>query len=267
MEQRDFYQILGIDQKASLKQIKDAYREHAFKYHPDRNSNEPEAAEKMKRINEAYAVLSDPPKRQEYDTLRQQYGSSAYNKFRNSYSEQDIFNGSDINHILEEMAKSFNLRGFDEIFSEFYGKDYQSFKFKRPGLFAAGFFFTGFPGSKNPKLPKGSKSGSLEKLSRYVLEKISGNELPQNGADIQENIYLSPVQAFEGGPYAYYYKKKSKKLVVNIPPGIKAGQKIRLTGIGGKGKAGGTTGNLYLKVHISKPWFQKTRSLVDKFIR
>ncbi len=266
MEQRDFYQILGLDKNAGPKQIKVAYRELALKYHPDRNIDNPAAAEKMKRINEAYAVLSDPSKRREYETLRQQYGSSAYNRFRDSYSEQDIFNGSDINHILEEMAKSFGLRGFEEIFSEFYGKEYQSFKFKRPGLFAAGFFFSGFPGSTNPRLSKNPTSGSLGKLSRFVLGKISGIELPQNGADIQENIYLSPVQAFEGGPYAYYFKKKSKRLVVKIPPGIKEGQKIRLTGIGEKGKAGGNTGDLYLKVHISKQWFQKVKSLVDKFI-
>ncbi len=58
MEQNDYYQILGLDKDASQKQIKEAYRKLAFKYHPDRNKEHPETAEKMKRVNEAYAVLS-----------------------------------------------------------------------------------------------------------------------------------------------------------------------------------------------------------------
>ena len=89
MSQNDYYQILEIDLKASPKKIKDAYRKLAFKYHPDRNSKNPEAAEKMKRINEAYAVLSDAAKRREYDAMRHQFGSSAYSQFRQNYSEQD----------------------------------------------------------------------------------------------------------------------------------------------------------------------------------
>jgi DnaJ-class molecular chaperone len=70
MSHNDYYQILDVDQKASSKQIKAAYRKLAFQYHPDRNRKNPESAEKMKRVNEAYAVLSDAAKRREYDTLR-----------------------------------------------------------------------------------------------------------------------------------------------------------------------------------------------------
>ena len=134
MSQNDYYQILGIDQKAGPRQIKDTYRKLAFEYHPDRNRKNPEAAEKMKRVNEAYAVLSDPAKRREYDAMRQQFGSSAYNQFRQNYSEQDIFSGSDVNQILEQMARAFGLRGFDEIFKEFYGQGYRHYEFRKPGF-------------------------------------------------------------------------------------------------------------------------------------
>ena len=141
---QDYYTILGIDPKAEPQQIKAAYRNLAFQYHPDRNRGDAASAEKMKRINEAYAVLSHPNKRQEYDRLRQQYGPSAYHQFRQSYSEQDIFKGSDIHQIFEEMARAFGLRGGEEIFKEFYGQGYRSFEFKRPGFFARGFIFSGF---------------------------------------------------------------------------------------------------------------------------
>jgi DnaJ-class molecular chaperone len=63
MTQEDYYQILGVDQNASETKIKEAYRQLAFKYHPDRNRENTAAAEMMKKINEAYAVLSNPAKK------------------------------------------------------------------------------------------------------------------------------------------------------------------------------------------------------------
>ena len=89
----------------------------------------------MKQINEAYAVLSNAEKRSEYDRMRQQYGSAAYQQFRQGYSEQDIFSGSDVNQILEQMARAFGLRGFDEIFKEFYGKGYRHYECRKDGFF------------------------------------------------------------------------------------------------------------------------------------
>jgi DnaJ-class molecular chaperone len=78
MAKKDYYQVLEVDQKATDQQIKDAFRKLAFKYHPDRNQENPVAVEKMKGINEAYAVLSNPAKKREYDTLKNQFGSAAY---------------------------------------------------------------------------------------------------------------------------------------------------------------------------------------------
>jgi curved DNA-binding protein len=87
MEQMDYYEILGVPQDATHKQIKEAYRKLAFQYHPDRNKANPESTAKMKSVNEAYAVLSNPSKRRDYDLYRRQFGSSAYGQFRQSYSE------------------------------------------------------------------------------------------------------------------------------------------------------------------------------------
>ena len=262
MPQTDYYQILGVDKTAGSKQLKEAYRKLAFQYHPDRNKGNQQASEKMKQVNEAYAVLSDPSKKNEYDMLRQQFGSSAYSQFRSNYSEQDIFSGSDINHVFEEMAKAFGFRGFDDIFKEFYGKDYQTFQFKRPGFFAGGFIFTGPFGKTRFDPSLFSSSGKLGKLSSFFLKQISGFELQKNGNDINEVIRLTPVQAQEGGPYAYFLRKKSKKLVVKIPPGIREGQRIRITGMGEKGKGGGKPGDLFLKVQIKTPLMKKIKKSI-----
>ena len=59
--------MLGVKNDASQQEIKEAYRKLAFQYHPDRNKDEPAASDKMKALNEAYAILSDPAKRREYD--------------------------------------------------------------------------------------------------------------------------------------------------------------------------------------------------------
>ena len=264
MSQNDYYQILGIDQKAGSRQVKDSYRKLAFKYHPDRNRKNPEAAEKMKRVNEAYAVLSDPAKRREYDAMRNQFGSSAYSQFRQNYSEQDIFSGSDVNQILEQMARAFGLRGFDEIFKEFYGQGYRNYEFRKPGFFTKGYYFTG------PRQGRGGNStglplqGSIGKLTRFFLKQFSGIELPENGADRNDTIWLSPELALRGGPYAYYLRKRDKKLVVKIPSGVKHNQKIRLTGMGEDGKGGGKAGDLYLKVRIRKPLLQRLKDFLAR---
>lgn len=265
MSQRDYYQILGVDKKAGPKEIKEAYRELAFKYHPDRNKEDAQASEMMKYINESYAVLSDPAKRRDYDTLKQQYGSSAYSQFRNSYSNQDIFSGSDIKHIFEEMSKAFGFRNFDDIFKEFYGKEYRTFQFRRPGFFAGGFIFSGSFGKDKRQPTRFPLPGKLKKLSSFLLKTIGGVKLQENGTDIRDVIHLTPEQARQGGPFAYFFRKKSKKLVVKIPPGVREGQRIRLAGMGEGGKGGGTSGDLYLEVKIKQPLFEKIKGVIADF--
>ena len=264
MSQEDYYQVLGVDQNASQIRIKEAYRQAAFKYHPDRNRENTAAAEKMKKINEAYAVLSNPAKKADYDNMRTRFGSSAYKHFRNNYSEQDIFSGSDINHIFEEMARSFGFRGSNEIFKEFYGGVYQQFEFKKSGGQARKFIFRGSTQAGHQRQVRFPVDGNLGKVLRYVVQKVSGLQLPEDGADIDERLYLTPQQALQGGPFAYYLRRQSKKLVVNIPAGIREGQRIRLEGMGEKGKAGGKSGDLFLKVHLRKPMLKSIKNFFIK---
>jgi curved DNA-binding protein CbpA len=265
MTQKDYYQALGIEKGASPQKIKEAYRKLAFQYHPDRNKENPSAVEKMKEINEAYAVLSDSKKRNDYDRFHEQYGPNGYDRFKQRYSEQDIFRGSDINHIFEEMAKAFGFRGFEEIFNESYGSRYQSFEFRRPGVFGRGFIFFGpGHGRSGPKeIPISSEifPGVLGKLARYLLKKTLGFREPGRGKDLEEAIYLHPRQALEGAKGKYVHRRRSKELLITIPPGMKEGQKIRLKGMGEPGKDGGEPGDLYLKVKIKIPLLEKVKGL------
>ena len=270
MGQRDYYQILGVDADQSQQQIKDAYRRMALKYHPDRNKDNPAVAETMKEINEAYAVLSDPKKRREYDSLRQQYGDYAYDRFRQGYSEQDIFRGSDINQIFEEMARAFGLSGFDAIFREFYGTEYRSFEFHRPGFTGRGFvYFSPFgrrpqhpqqgAGERRYDLPSLPLGGIIGKAAKYLLKKMWAVEWPERGKDLNDVITIDPMQALMGAEIRYYNRGRSKDLLVKVPPGTRDGQRIRLKGMGGNGKGGEESGDLYLRIQVKKPLLRRIK--------
>ena len=95
-EKRDYYEVLGVSRNASKDEIKDAYRKLAMQYHPDRNKA-PDAEEKFKEISEAYAVLSDDEKRQQYDTL-------GHPGFDQRYTSEDIFRGADFDSIFRDLG-------------------------------------------------------------------------------------------------------------------------------------------------------------------
>ncbi len=267
MKTKDLYEILGVNKNSTHSEIKEAYRKLAFKYHPDRNRDNPMAVEKMKEINEAYAILSDPQKRREYDILMDKYGSYGYERFKKNYSEEDIFRGSDINQIFEELARSFGFRGFEEIFREFYGQNFQSFEFRRPGFWGRGFIFFGpsFRIRTSGKIRDSTKifPGFGGKFFQYLLKKIFNLREPSRGKDLEDVIYLTSEQAIKGGKGRYFHRKRSKELLISIPLGIKEGQKIRLRGMGEEGRDGGEPGDLYLRVKIKKPLVQRLKELLS----
>jgi DnaJ-class molecular chaperone len=271
MNQKDYYNILGVDRDANQKTIKEAYRKLAFQYHPDRNTD-PAATEKMKDINEAYAVLSDVSKRREYDLLRSQYGSFAYERFRQSHTADDIFRGSDMDQIFEEFARTFGFRSSGDIFRESYGPGYRGFEFRRPGMFGRGYIF--YPGTRRMggqqqsldsqiQMPGLPFTGVFGKVIKFFLNKLTGIELPEKGKDWQDTVTLSPEKARDGAEIKYSYKKwgKPKDLIVKIPPKVRDGQRIRLRGMGSPGKAGGESGDLYLRVQIRGSLSQRMRDL------
>ncbi len=107
----DYYKILGLDKKASAVQIKKAYRKLALKYHPDKTKGDKALESKFKKISEAYAVLSDSEKKNQYDT----YGSA---DFQQRFSQEDIFRNFDLGDILKEFGFGGSSRrgGFSSAF-------------------------------------------------------------------------------------------------------------------------------------------------------
>ena len=263
MNNKDYYEILGVEKNASQAAIKKAYRTLAFQYHPDKNKEDPAATQKMKDINEAYAVLSDPDKRQQYDLLSSQYGSFAYDRFRQTHTNEDIFRGSDIDQIFEEFARMFGFRNSRDIFRESYGSEYQKFQFHRPGAFSGGFVNRsgkngGNDGSSGvSRMPE--LNGVMGKIVKLFLKKVAGIEVPERGEDRLATIKLEPELARVGGEVAYSYN--AKNLMVKIPAGIGDGRRIRLKGMGTPGKAGGESGDLYLEVKTRKSFTQKLKNL------
>ncbi len=260
--QDNYYDVLSIDKTATQQQIKEAYRTLALQYHPDRNQA-PAATLKMKEINEAYAVLSNPERRREYDDLEHAYGASAYSRFRQNYSEQDIFRGSDIRQVYEEISRIFGFRGFDDVFKECYGPVYRNYEFRQPRFFSRGFSLNTQPGAGGGDgMPFGNiLGGPLGKMLKHVLKKRWGLELPEKGKDLNDRITIPPSLAQTGGKIQFLFRLKSKELIVTIPPGIEEGRKIRLRGMGEDGKGGGDAGDLYLKIKIRKPLVQKIRDI------
>ncbi len=282
MKKKDYYKVLGVNEDASFEEIKKNYRKLAFQYHPDKN---PGKEEMMKEINEAYAVLSNERKRREYDSYRQSYGFFARDKFRQTYTDQDIFKDSDINQVFAELSRVFGFNRPEDIFSSstFYGNQFRTFQFKAPGFTGKGFFFFGPMSKTYQDMLRDSQYQTSEApayrpsfFSRILLKGVQafqnhiakkyGLELPERGKDVEDEIKIPSEVASAGGKVRYHYAKPDnpRDLMIKIPPGIKEGQKIKLKGMGKDGKHGGESGDLYLKVKVHTPLLKKIIELFWK---
>lgn len=248
---KDYYGILGIDPDADLTGIRAAYRRLALKYHPDRNQDDPAATAKMREINEAYAVLSDPDKRQEYDEMRAEDGQYASEHYRQTHTTEDIYRGSDINQVYGDLARQFGLRDFDKIFREAYGSSYRSFQFRNNGVYGHAFVFFGPPKGTRGTSPRVNQATGAD-LAKLVQQMAMSNRTAKKGKDRQNIIKLSPRLARLGGEAELSVTRQGKirKIKITIPAGIREGQQIKLRGMGEAGRGGGAPGDLYLEVRI-----------------
>jgi curved DNA-binding protein len=217
MAKGDYYEILGVGRKATPDEIKKAYRKLALKYHPDRNKGNKEAEERFKEINEAYAVLSDKEKRQQYDT----FGAEG---FHQRFTQEDIFRGFNFGDIFRDMGVS------DDIFSTLFG-----------GSFRRG-------------TRKSQSAGRDFGFGQFYGQGPSAYEqtVPQRGADLTTDLDVTLEEASSGGERRIRLGGvgPSGEISVKIPPGIRSGQKLRLAGKGQPGPRGGKPGDLFIQVHV-----------------
>lgn len=232
----EYYETLGVDKKADQATIKKAYRKLALKYHPDKNKGDKASEEKFKKISEAYAVLSDAKKREQYDT----YGSEG---FQQRYSQEDIFRGADLGDILREFGINFGGGG-GGFRTSGGGGGFEQF-FQQGGGGRSAFHGGGHQGAPMPR-PKGEDR--ILELSITLNEVLNGTE---------KTISLGRGST-------------TGKVTIKIPAGIDSGKKLRITGKGSPSPAGGQPGDLYLLIKVlPHPTFTRDGDdlIVDKQIK
>ena len=294
----DYYKLLGVNRNASEAEIKKAYRKLAMKYHPDHAKGDKAAEEKFKKISEAYAVLSDKDKRQEYDT----FGSEG---FRQRFSQEDIFRGFNINDILREFGFGgdvFGGEGRGTRFSYGTGSPFggrgrqqpQSVKgsdiiYELPLTLREAAFGTnktvtiqnqGLPERISVKIPKGMTAGKKLRLVGKGNPGPFGG--PRGDLYIQAALIEDPVFGIEGPDLVTHRDIKiteallgatisvptleDKKFNLKIPAGTKSGTRLRLTGHGLPTMQATKKGDLYVHIHIQVPQnlTREQRDLVEK---
>jgi len=266
---KDYYRILGVPDSASQEDIRKAFRKLAFKHHPDTNpGNEKPAEERFKEINEAYGVLGDKGKRQQYDFARKvPFTGVGYDYGGFQYSQQDIFRDTFSNQAMfDELSRMFAQAGlrFDQDFLNrifFEGSDFVFQFFTAPG--GAGTrayratYEPPYPPTKlstyKPSLMERLLSRIAAKIGSYVLRRLFGFQyetLTKPDLDLHIELELSPIEAATGGENSVTYQRgqKTKRLMVKIPAGVKPGAKIRLKGMGIIENK--KSGDLYLHVQV-----------------
>ena len=263
---KDYYQILGVGDSVSQADIKSAFRKLAFQYHPDTNqSNKKQAEDKFKEINEAYGVLGDKTRRQQYDFARKnQFAGVGYNTGHTGfqYSQQAIFNGIFSNQAMfDELNRMFAQAGlrFDQDFLNrvFFKGSSSTFQFfTRPGASQKAhqqYYSPAGISAYKPNWLERLLGRITVKIGKYALRKLLGiqyESLSEQNLDQHIELEISQAEATAGLEKNITYKrsKQTKKLVVKIPPRVRTGTKIRLKDMGRT--EGKKSGDLYLHIKV-----------------
>ncbi|MCC7125418.1 MAG: J domain-containing protein [Acidobacteria bacterium] len=230
MQFKDYYQTLGVEKTASDKDIKQAFRKLARKFHPDVNPGDASAEARFKEINEAHEVLSDPGKRKKYDELGanwRQYeqagpgGPGAGGGF--DWSGAGGAGGGFRTMTEEEMQEMFG--GGDSPFSD--------------------FFQTFFGGSGR----------------RSTGERRARGRSRRTGQDVEHEYELDLESAARGSTHrlSLRHDGEARQVEVRIPAGVADGSRVRVAGEGTRGSGGAASGDLYLTIRLRPhPVYQVT---------
>ncbi len=253
----DYYELLGIERSADVKDIKKAYRRLARKYHPDINPGDPESESKFKEISEAYEVLSDPAKRSRYD----QFGHAAFKPGAGGDSNinmnfggfedliDQLFGGrggfgagtsqrqrADAPQRGQDLYQSLTL----EFVDAYNGKVIQYEYMKRESCercLGSG----SEPGTQPVSCPECGGSGVRTIQQGFFSLRQTCNRCAGSG-----RIVRDPCTKCSGRRFI----QKLERVEVKVPAGVDTGSRIRLSGKGDSGLNGGPRGDLYLNVDV-----------------
>ncbi|MHA1868566.1 MAG: molecular chaperone DnaJ [Candidatus Heimdallarchaeaceae archaeon] len=267
-EKRDYYEVLGVSRDASESEIKKAFRKKAMQYHPDRNPDDPEAAEKFKEVSEAFEILSDPEKRAAYD----RFGFAGVDSSFSHVSASDFSSFSDL----------FSSLFGEDLFSEFFGGHRRRASGPRKGSdlvmnYSISFYDAIFGTKRVVEVPikkvcptcngSGTKKGSspricptcqgsgVETLTQRSVFTIFQRQIQCRQCNGKGQIIDNPCPTCKGTGRA----KENEKIRLEIPPGIDSGFRLRIKGKGEEGHLGGPRGDLYIRIIVDEHPFFKRR--------
>jgi molecular chaperone DnaJ len=272
MAEKDYYEILGVKKTATDDELKKAYRNLAKKYHPDKNKGNKEAEAKFKEISEAYAVLSDKEKRDQYDRLgREAFGPGGANPFAGfDFSE---FMGGGARGGRPGGARSRTV-DFTDIFGDLFGGGgggaRGGFENAEPPVMQAELtieFRDAILGTTmaitvngdqiRVKIPEGIGNGQKIRVPRKgnatieITVRVKPHPLfERRGDDIHIDLPITVGEAIRGAEIDVPTIQGNVRM--RIPAGTQAGRTMRLTGKGVK-KKNGTTGDQYNRIVVAVP--------------
>lgn len=248
---RDYYEVLDIARGASPQEIKSAYRKKAVQFHPDKNPGDAVAEEKFKEASEAYSVLSDPDKRARYDQFGHAgMGPNPFEGFQGFGSINDIF-GDIFGEIFGGgrggRGRGASNRGADLRYNLEIGFEEAAFGVETQ---------VRFPRQKSCDVCHGSgaKTGTGPKACptcggagevRFTQGFFSISR-PCTHCSGTGRVIANPCPTCRGGGKT----EAQAVLTVKVPPGVDTGTRLRLSGEGEPGEAGGTPGDLYVVIHV-----------------
>ena len=216
---RDYYNILNVQRSASADEIKKAYRKMAMQYHPDKNPGDKKAEEKFKELTEAYAVLSDTKKREQYDQFGHVGAGAGGFGGDNPFGPGGPFSGG---FRAGGAGGGMGSDSFQDIFGDVFGDI-----FGRAGGGA------------------GPRPGPQSRRQRP----------PPKGADLRYTLNLNLEEAAVGGEKTISFvrenngREETRKLNVTVPAGIREGQRLKLAGEGDV--VNGRGGDLFVIIHLA----------------
>ena len=256
MAKKDYYEVLGVDKNSSADQIKSAYRKLAVKYHPDKNKGDKSSEDKFKEASEAYHVLSNSERKQNYDNFGHAAfengagGRGGFGNFDFSESFSDIFEdffGEGFGGRSRSNRRS-NYRGSDLRYDlsinldEAYNGKKQDIKFSTSEKCETCSGSGSKPGQSSSSCRMCGGHGQVRSSQGFFTVQQTCPQCSGSGEEI-----TNPCSSCGGQGK----KQASKRLSVTIPKGVDDGTRIRLAGKGEAGSRGAGNGDLYLFINVN----------------